>query len=311
MTQSAIPPVSLSLYDEDFPAFAQAFGSQLERYGFGVLGDHGLPDDLIQKAYGQSKAFFDLPTETKSQYHLKNGGARGYTPFGIETAKGHTAHDLKEFWHMGRDLPQGHPFETYMPPNVWPSECPEFQPTFQALYAAFDALGQKLLRAIATYLDIDPDYFLSTVDEGNSVLRMLHYPPVQSSGESVRAGAHGDINVITLLLGAEEPGLQILDRNGEWLPITPPAGCLAINIGDMLSRLTNHRLPSTVHRVINPAASRKDFSRYSMPFFLHFEPTFEIKTLDNCITPDRPNAYPEGITAEDFLQQRLREIKLT
>jgi isopenicillin N synthase-like dioxygenase len=311
MSVSAIPPVPLSLYDEDFAAFSAQLGAAFERYGFAVLGGHGLDRTLLDRALAATKAFFALPEEVKRAYHVKGkGGARGYTPFGIETAKGHTHHDLKEFWHTGRELPEDHPYRQYMPDNVWPAEVTDFHDSVLALYEGLDALGKKVLRAIALYLKLDPAFFADKVDLGNSVLRLLHYPPVTTPGESVRAGAHGDINVITLLLGAEEPGLQILDRDGQWLPITPPENCIVCNIGDMLSRLTNGVLPSTQHRVINPAEARKDFARYSTPFFLHFNPPYLIETLDNCISDDRPNQFPEPITAEDFLQQRLREIKL-
>ncbi|ESQ85811.1 hypothetical protein AEAC466_01145 [Asticcacaulis sp. AC466] len=308
---SAIPPVPLALYDSDFNAFSQSLGAAFERYGFAVLGGHGLDPVLLDRALSATKAFFALPEDVKRQYHAASGGGqRGYTPFGIETAKGHVHHDLKEFWHIGRELPVGHPYTPFMPQNVWPLEIADFHDSTYALYEALDQLGKKVLRAIAVYLDLAPDFFDAPVKEGNSVLRLLHYPPVTTPGESVRAGAHGDINVITLLLGAEEPGLQLLDRDDQWLPITPPADCIVCNIGDMLSRLTNGVLPSTQHRVINPAEARKDYPRYSTPFFLHFEPPYLIETLTNCITPDHPDLGAQPITAQDFLMQRLREIKL-
>lgn len=315
---SAITPVPLALYNQDRAAFAQALGASFERYGFAVLSGlfdedgAGLDEALVTRAYADAKAFFELPTKTKMKYRPQNGGGqRGYTPFGVETAKGHTASDLKEFWHVGRDLPAGHPYRDHMADNIWPNEIPDFKPTVSALFAGLDALGKKVLEGIALYLKLDPHWFDDKVKEGNSILRLLHYPPVDNPGMSVRAGAHGDINAITLLMGAEEPGLQLLDRDGSWLPITPPEGCIVINIGDMLSRLTNHVLPSTVHRVINPAEARKGFSRYSMPFFLHFESPFLIETLPGCVSEDRPDQYTgQPITAYDFLQQRLREIKL-
>ncbi|ESQ81113.1 isopenicillin N synthase family oxygenase [Asticcacaulis sp. YBE204] len=317
-TAPAIEPVPLSLYDTDLSAFSQKLGSSFERYGFAVLSGlfdkdgAGLDKALVDKAYALAKDYFELPVDTKTAHHEKGkGGARGYTPFGVETAKGYTASDLKEFYHIGRDLPEDHPYRDHMRDNIWPTEVPEFKETFQALYAALDGLGKKVLKAIAIYLKLDPAFFDDKVELGNSVLRMLHYPPVDKAGASVRAGAHGDINAITLLMGAEEPGLQLLDRDGSWLPITPPPGAIVINIGDMLSRLTNHVLPSTIHRVVNPAESRKGFSRYSMPFFLHFESPYVIETLPGTITAERPDQYAgQSITANDFLQQRLREIKL-
>jgi len=315
---AAITPVPLALSRTDKAAFAQSLGASFERYGFAILTGlfdstgAGLDQVLVEKAYAQARAFFDLPTDTKLTYHeAGHGGARGYTPFGIETAKGYKVHDLKEFWHMGRDLPEGHPYRDHMRDNLWPAETPDFKPALQALYAALDGLGRRVLEAIALYLGLPPQFFDDKVALGNSVLRLLHYPPVSEAGDSVRAGAHGDINAITLLMGAEEPGLQLLDRDGTWLPVTPPQGAIVINIGDMLSRLTNHVLPSTIHRVVNPAEGRQGFSRYSMPFFLHFESPYVIETLENCITDDRPDLYAgQSITAYDFLMQRLREIKL-
>ena len=309
--QSAIPPVPMALYDQEFDAFSARLGAAFERYGFAVLGHHGIDPALLARVDAATKAFFALPDEIKAKYHRAGtGGARGYTPFGVETAKGYTAHDLKEFYHVGRDLAAGHPYGDHMGANIWPDEVRDFHASTYELYTALDNLGKKVLRAIAVYLGLDKEFFTPIVNEGNSVLRLLHYPPVNLPGESVRAGAHGDINVITLLLGAEEPGLQLLDRDGQWLPITPPADCIVCNIGDMLSRLTNGFLPSTQHRVINPAEGRKDYPRYSTPFFLHFESPYVIKTLPSCITAEHPDQFPEPITAHEFLMQRIREIKL-
>jgi isopenicillin N synthase-like dioxygenase len=238
------------------------------------------------------------------------GGARGYTPFGVETAKGATHHDLKEFWQVGRELPAGHRFRATMPDNVWIDGDPEFKRATLALWDAFDRMGRKLLESIAVYLGLERRWFDDKVGEGNSVLRVIHYPPVGEGAAGVRAGAHEDINVITLLLGAEEGGLELLDRNGRWLPVNPPPGTLVCNVGDMLQRLTNHVLPSTTHRVVNPTGERARRPRYSMPFFLHFNSDFPIATLPGCVTPGRPNRYPEPILADDYLRQRLREIKL-
>ncbi len=308
---SAIPPVPLSLYDDDFDGFQHKLGASFERYGFAVLGGHGIDPALLARVDAATRAFFALPDEVKRKYHRAGtGGARGYTPFGVETAKGYSAHDLKEFYHVGRELAPGHPYRDHMADNIWPDEVRDFHAASYELYETLDALGKKVLRAIAVWLGLDREFFTPLVADGNSVLRLLHYPPVNQPGESVRAGAHGDINVITLLLGAEEPGLQLLDRDGQWLPITPPEDCIVCNIGDMLSRLTNGVLPSTQHRVINPAEARKDFARYSTPFFLHFEGPYLIETLPGCISADRPNQFPEPITAHDFLMQRIREIKL-
>jgi isopenicillin N synthase-like dioxygenase len=306
-----IEPVSLTLYDQDFEAFAQALGASFARYGFAVVADHDLPKDLVEGAIGRTKAFFALPDEVKRRYHIEGGaGQRGYTPFGVETAKGAQHRDLKEFWHVGRDLPPRHPLRRYLPDNVWPDEIAGFHAYVGGLYAGLDALGLRLLRAIAHYLGIGDRFFDAPVKLGNSILRLLHYPPVAADPPGVRAGAHEDINVITLLLGAEEAGLEVLDRDGRWLPINAPEGAVVCNIGDMLQRLTNQALPSTTHRVVNPPPERRGVSRYSTPFFLHFEPEYLIETLPSCITPERPNRYPEPITAHGFLMERLREIKL-
>jgi isopenicillin N synthase-like dioxygenase len=197
-----------------------------------------------------------------------------------------------------------------MPDNLWVGEIDGFREYAWASYQAFDALGRRLLRAIAAFLELPLDWFDERVALGNSVLRVLHYPPVEGPTDSVRSGAHEDINVITLLLGAEEAGLQIRDRDGRWLPINPPPGCIVVNVGDMLQRLTNHRLPSTTHRVVNPRPERARYARYSLPFFLHFAPDVVIETLPGCVGQERPNRYPTPITADDYLQQRLREIRL-
>ncbi len=281
MTADHIASASLKDADHNPDEFAQKLGRSFEDYGFAIVADHGIPDELIQRAEDKAKLFFALPEETKKKYHLAGGGgARGYTPFGIETAKGAKAHDLKEFWHVGRDLPEGHRFRAHMPDNVWPSEVPSFKDTFSELYATFDRTGLKVLRAIARYLKIDEDFFADTVRDGNSVLRALHYPPQpKPTGNHIRAGAHEDINTITLLLGAEEAGLELLTKDGRWIPVSPHPGELVINIGDMLQRLTNGRLRSTSHRVVNPEPDRASHARYSMPFFLHFRSDFLIEAI--------------------------------
>ncbi|PWE17884.1 flavonol synthase [Marinicauda salina] len=306
-----IAPVSYRLANEDADAFADALGRSFREYGFAVISDHGIDPAVIDAALADARAFFALPETTKRAYHQDGlGGARGYTPFATEVAKGATEKDLKEFWHRGRDLPAGHRLERFMPPNLPVAEVPGFDASTKALFEALDEMGRVLLRAIARDLGLADDWFEPSVDEGNSILRLLHYPPIEGEPAGVRAEAHEDINVITLLLGAEEAGLQVKTRSGEWLPIQPPAGALVVNIGDMLQRLTNHVLPSTTHRVVNPPAERMGRSRYSTPFFLHFNPDFEIRTLEGCATPDNPDRYPEPITADAYLQQRLREIGL-
>jgi len=308
--KAIIAPVSLRLYDQDLAHFSAAIGASFARYGFAVVADHDLTPDLVEGALARTKAFFALSDDTKRAYHQAGGGgARGYTPFGIETAKGADHFDLKEFWHMGRDLPAGHPYGAYMPPNVWPAEIDGFETYIGGLYRALDQLGLKILGAIALHLGLPLAFFDEKVALGNSVLRLLHYPPVSAEATGVRAGAHEDINVITLLLGAEEAGLEVLDRDGQWLPIQPPPGAVVCNIGDMLQRLTNHVLPSTTHRVVNPPPERRGHARYSTPFFLHFAPDYRIETLPSCASAENPARY-EPITAQAFLMQRLAEIKL-
>jgi isopenicillin N synthase-like dioxygenase len=311
ITTDQIASVSLKDAERDPQSFAEKLGRSFEDFGFAIIADHGIPEDLIHRAEEKAKAFFALPDEVKRKYLIEgSGGARGYTPFGIETGKGARALDLKEFWHVGRDLPLGHPFRDHMPDNVWPSEIPSFKDTFQQLYASFDRAGLEILKAIARFLDINEDYFIDTVRDGNSVMRLLHYPPIEGEpGSHVRAGAHEDINTITLLLGAEEAGLELQTRDGRWIPVSPKPGELVVNIGDMLQRLTNGQLRSTSHRVVNPPRERWGNSRYSMPFFLHFRSDFLIEAL--------PGTAPEGeqpkwppITANDYLLERLREIKL-
>ncbi|KTF67982.1 isopenicillin N synthase family dioxygenase [Sphingomonas sp. HT-1] len=310
-TLAEIPVLSLREQAGDPDGFAQAFGGSFQRFGFAVVRDHGVPHELIERAWRLTKAFFDLPEEEKRGYFIPGGGgARGYTPFKTEIAKGASHVDLKEFWHIGRELAAGHRFAEVMAPNVWPAAPEGFRETFVELFAAFDAAGDRLLSAVARYLGLAPDWFDPAVKDGNSVLRLLHYPPVAADAPEVRAGAHEDINLITLLLGAEEAGLELLDRDGKWMAIKPPEGAMVINVGDMLQRLTNHVLPSTTHRVVNPPAERRGHSRYSMPFFLHPAPDFLIKTLPGCISDANPNRYPEPITAHDYLHERLVEIGL-
>jgi isopenicillin N synthase-like dioxygenase len=308
---SALAPVSFRLCAEDFDGFSAALGASFARHGFAVVTDHGLDQGRIDDAVAAARAFFALPEAAKLRYRLEGGaGQRGYTPFGVETAKGAAHFDLKEFWHVGRELPPGHPWRARMPDNVWPAEIPDFKPRELWLYDALEALGDQLMRAIARYLGLETDVFAAATRLGNSVLRLLHYPPAPFDGPHIRAAAHEDINTITLLLGAEEAGLEVRDRDGAWLPINPPPGAVVVNIGDMLQRLTNGVLPSTSHRVVNPAPERRGVARYSTPFFLHFAPDYLIRTLPGCITPERPDQYPAPITADDYLRQRLREIRL-
>jgi isopenicillin N synthase-like dioxygenase len=292
--------------------FAQDISAAYEEFGFVIIENHGIDKQLIDRCLACFRRFFALPEAEKLRYRVPGGGgARGYTPFGVETAKGASYHDLKEFWHVGRELPPGHPFNEVMAPNIWVEGISGFREATLDLYRAFDTLGLRLLSAIARSVALPADFFDDKVNLGNSILRVIHYPPMPPEPTaSVRAGAHEDINVITLLLGAEEPGLEVLSRKGEWLPINPAPGTLVCNVGDMLQRLTNRHLRSTTHRVVNPPRERASNARYSLPFFLHFNPDFLIKTLPQYIDAQHPDQFPVPINAHDFLQERLREIKL-
>jgi isopenicillin N synthase-like dioxygenase len=306
-----VPLISMKDQAGNPDGFARQLGASFKRFGFAMVSDHGVPDDMVARAWAVTKAFFALPEDEKRRYFVEGGGgARGLTPFKTEIAKGATHVDLKEFWHVGRELPEGHRFQDAMAPNIWPDRPEGFRETFLNLFSALDDAGDRLLSAIARYLGLAPNWFDSAVRDGNSVLRLLHYPPVPADAPEVRAGAHEDINLITLLLGAEEAGLQLLERSGEWLPVKPPEGAMVVNVGDMLQRLTNNFLPSTTHRVVNPPPERRGHARYSMPFFLHPAPDFLIETLPSTITAENPNRYPTPITAHDYLHERLVEIGL-
>ncbi|GAA4049971.1 isopenicillin N synthase family dioxygenase [Parerythrobacter jejuensis] len=307
---SDIASVSL---ERPLAEIADELGHSFSEFGFGVIRDHGIPQDLIDRADALSKAFFALPEAAKLAYKLEgSGGARGYTSFGTEKAKDAEVHDLKEFWHVGRDLPEGHALAEFMAPNIWPGEVAGFEETFEDLYAAFENAGRRVLRAIALHLGLEEDYFDATIEDGNSVMRLLHYPPLGDDAPegAIRAAAHGDINTITLLLGAEEAGLELLTKQGDWLPIDATPGALVVNIGDMLERLTNGKLRSTTHRVVNPRGDAAKRSRYSMPFFLHFRPDFIIDPLPSCAESETGNVPEPAISSHDFLLQRLREINL-
>ena len=247
----------------------------------------------------------------KEKYHDAPGGRqRGYTPFATENAKGQKAADLKEFWHTGRDLPEGSKYRDTMKDTPAVSEVADFDTATRAFFNELDEFGRTLLRAVALHLDLPEDWFDDKVEQGNSILRLLHYPPQDNPppAGTVRAAAHEDINVITLLLGAEEAGLEVLHRSGKWLAVNPPPDALVINCGDMLQRLTGGVLPSTTHRVVNPAPERSKFPRYSTPFFLHFNQDFLIEQLPQCMA-EGGKAQPP-ITAQDYLMERLREIGL-
>jgi isopenicillin N synthase-like dioxygenase len=306
-----VPVLDLERLETDRDALVAEAGEAYREYGFCGFSNHGIPDDVITGAYRVFREFFALPEAAKMRYRSAAGGQRGYTPFAVEQARDQAVPDLKEFWHVGRELGADNPNPNILQPNFWPQEVPEFRAKALALYERLDRLGGRILSIIARSLGLAPDWFGPHVRYGNSILRAIHYPPVTGRMPgAVRAARHEDINLITLLLGSEEEGLQILARDGSWVPVTSIANAVVVNIGDMMQRLTNHALPSTPHRVVNPPGARSDEPRYSIPFFLHPNPDFEIRTLPGCVTPDNPDRYPEAITANEFLEQRLREIKL-
>jgi len=309
---SRIPTLDIRRYDSDRDAFVAELGAAYREWGFAGINGHGIPQSRIDAAYGVFKAFFALPEETKRKYHVPGGGgARGYTPFGVETAKDSRHFDLKEFWHIGREMPEDSKYRDVMPPNLWPEEVPGFREHGYGLYQALDALGSKVLSALALHIGLPEDWFADKTDFGNSILRPIHYPPITADDiPNVRAGAHEDINLITLLVGASAAGLEVLSKKGEWVPFTPDADTIVVNIGDMLQRLTNHVYPSTTHRVTNPPGELARQPRYSVPFFLHPNPDFVIDVLPSTVTDDNPSRYPEPITAQGYLDERLREINL-
>ncbi|MCD9126509.1 isopenicillin N synthase family dioxygenase [Luteimonas fraxinea] len=307
-----IPTLDIRRFDTDREAFVAELGAAYREWGFAGINGHGIPQAQIDGAYDVFKAFFALPEATKKQYHVTGGGgARGYTAFGVETAKGAQHFDLKEFWHIGREIPDDSKYREVMQPNLWPTEVPGFREHGYGLYQTLDALGSKVLSALALHIGLPENYFVDKTDYGNSILRPIHYPPITSDDiPNERAGAHEDINLITLLVGASAAGLEVKSSRGEWVPFTSDADTIVVNIGDMLQRLTNHVYPSTTHRVTNPPGEQARKPRYSVPFFLHPNPDFVIDVLPSTVTADNPSRYPEAITAQGYLEERLREIKL-
>ncbi|TBR13695.1 MAG: isopenicillin N synthase family oxygenase [Lysobacter sp.] len=314
---SQIPTLDIQRFTQagstaDRDAFVAELGATYREWGFAGIRNHGIDPQLIESAYRVFADFFALPDEVKRRYHIVGGGgARGYTPFGVETAKGAQHFDLKEFFHIGREIPRDSRNAGVMPPNVWPDEVPQFREVGYRLFRELDALGSRMLSALARHIGLPENYFADKTDEGNSILRPIHYPPITTPDvPNVRAGAHEDINLITLLVGASAEGLEVRSRKGDWVPFTAQADTIVVNIGDMLQRLTNHVYPSTTHRVVNPPGDKARQPRYSTPFFLHPNPDFVIDVLPSCIAADNPSRYPEPITAQGYLEERLREIKL-
>lgn len=312
MPTRAVPTLDITRYDTDKTAFVREIGAAYREYGFCCISGHGVSKELIDGAYDRFMRFFALPEAVKMKYHVPGtGGARGYTPFGVETAKDSKYPDLKEFWHIGREIPRDSRYAQYMAPNLWPTEVAGFQEYGYGLYQALDQLGARVLRALALHIDLPERYFDDKINFGNSILRPIHYPPItQADVPNVRSGAHEDINFITLLVGASAEGLQVFTREGEWLPITTQGDAIVVNIGDMLQRLSNHVYPSTTHRVVNPPGEKARMPRYSVPFFLHPNPDFLIDVLPSCVSKDNPSRYPNAITSHDYLMERLREIRL-
>ncbi|HEY0058867.1 MAG TPA: 2-oxoglutarate and iron-dependent oxygenase domain-containing protein [Flavisolibacter sp.] len=291
--------------------FVQDLGKAYEEVGFVAVKNHGVPDDLIADLYKNVQQFFTLPTETKLKYEIKElAGQRGYTSFGREHAKGYDAPDLKEFFQYGQTVEDNEQVSDDYPANVVVEEVPNLSPILYDAYRNFEKSGKALLQAIALFLGLDEAYFDEYVHNGNSILRAIHYPPISNEPKSaIRAEQHEDINLITLLVGASADGLQILTKQNEWVGVTSLPEQIVVNVGDMLQRLTNNRLRSTTHRVVNPPRELWGTSRYSIPFFLHPKGTMSLACLEGCVTDDTPKAY-EDATAGAYLDERLREIGL-
>lgn len=292
-------------------AFVQTVGTAFEDIGFIALRGHFLDAELQTDLYNEIKAFFNLKEEIKSKYEIKEGGGqRGYTGFGKEHAEGRTVGDLKEFWHFGQDL-ESHPqLKSLYPENIHVQELSSFNTLGTAVFKRLEKTAQVLLQAIALYLDLEADYFDQFILEGNSILRAIHYPPItKAPQEAERAAAHGDINLITLLMGAQGSGLQVLNRQNQWIDAIAEPDELIINVGDMLSRLTNNRLPSTIHRVVNPPKKDWGKARYSLPFFMHPVPQMPLNCLPQTIDEEHPKKF-DDITAGVFLNQRLIALGL-
>jgi len=291
--------------------FVQQLGKAYEEVGFVAVKNHGVPDELIADLYQYVQQFFALPAQTKSGYEIKElAGQRGYTSFGREHAKGFDAPDLKEFFQYGQTLENGEASDEEYPPNVSVAEVPQLAPTLFKAYRNFEKSGTALLQAIALYLKLDEHYFDEYVHNGNSILRAIHYPPIMGEpASSIRAEQHEDINLITLLVGASADGLQILTKQNEWVGVTSLPEQIVVNVGDMLQRLTNNKLRSTTHRVVNPPRELWGTSRYSIPFFLHPKGSMNLACLEGCVTETAPKGY-EDATAGEYLDERLREIGL-
>ena len=301
----------LSTNDEIKNEFVQSVGTAFQEIGFCAVTGHFLSDDLVERLYEQIKLFFELPTEVKRKYEFPQySGQRGYVSFGKESAKGSKHGDLKEYWHFGQYIDEADKDRYGYFPNIHVEELPEFNIVGKEVYQTLEKTAKYVLRALALYLNIDEKYFDDYINNGNSILRPIHYPPIlEDPKEAVRAAAHGDINLITLLMGAHGKGLQVKHSNGDWIDAMAEKDELMINIGDMLSRHTNNVLKSTVHRVVNPDRELLKKSRYSIPFFMHPVSDMKLNVLESCICEDYPKSF-EDITAGEFLNERLVELGL-
>lgn len=310
-----IPSVDLSDFLSGDAARKQKFikeiGEAYEEIGFVALRGHFLSDELTENLYKEVKNFFDLPDEIKQSYEIEGiGGQRGYTSFGKESAKGKKQGDLKEFWHFGQEVVGNDALKAEYPKNVIVNEIPNFNIVGMEAYKMLEKTAIYVLRALALYIGLDEMYFDKYVVNGNSILRPIYYPPIIGEPKgAVRAAAHGDINLITLLMGASAAGLEVQNKKGKWIPVTSLPEQLVVNVGDMLERLTNNKLRSTIHRVVNPPREDCDKPRYSIPFFTHPISEMELNCLPECINETRPKVY-EDITAGEFLNERLRELGL-
>ncbi|MDB5145084.1 MAG: isopenicillin synthase family oxygenase [Mucilaginibacter sp.] len=318
MSTVNIPRLDLNTYvngnAEEKKRFSDDIGKAFNETGFVTITNHGLSKELIDKLYEQVKELFKLPEATKVKYEIPGlAGQRGYTGKGKETAKGFKVPDLKEFWQIGQTVTDNDPVKNEYPENLVVEELPDFNPTTREVYQKLENAGKYLLRAIAIYLNLPENYFDDKVHNGNSILRTLHYFPIEDPDallpDAVRAGAHEDINLITLLIGASADGLELLTRENEWFPVKAYGEDVVVNVGDMLQRLTNNKLKSTTHRVVNPLREQMKNSRYSVPFFLHPKSGMDLTSLESCIDAQHSKKFSD-MTAGEYLDERLREIGL-
>ena len=310
-----IPSVDLADFTEGNKetkaAFVKELGKAYEEIGFVAVKNHGLSDALCNELYAQVKGFFTLSKEEKETYEIKGlAGQRGYVSFGKEHAKNKNEGDLKEFWHFGQTVEDNDPIKEEYPDNVQVNELPEFNAVGRKVYQKLEETGREMLRAIALHLNLDENYFDAKIHNGNSILRPIHYPPItHEPKDAVRAAEHEDINLITLLMGASADGLQVLNKSGEWISVTALPDQIVVNVGDMLQRLTNNKLKSTTHRVVNPPREKWGTSRYSIPFFLHPRSEVSLNCLPSCISESLPKKFSD-ITAGEYLEQRIIELGL-